>query len=159
MPGRRRRSSVRSSAWSASSAAPKPSSGRAPARRKTSIGRIGDRRHGFSRPAPSIHPDGRTARSRAFPPGPRPPAGRGAGANEPPLAFLRGEVSNDHPFVNQQVLYTIYLYSRIEVSAVNPLSSPDLNGFWARDVALPERLPTEIVALGDLRYGRVPLLR
>jgi hypothetical protein len=89
----------------------------------------------------------------------RPAAPRAPGPNEPPLAFLRGEVSNDHPFVNQQVLYTIYLYSRIEVSAVNPLSTPDLNGFWARDVALPERLPTEIVALGDVRYGRVPLLR
>src|SRR6185295_2626869 len=63
------------------------------------------------------------------------------------------------PFVNQQVLYTIYLYSRIEVSTVNPLSTPDLNGFWAREVPLPERLPTEIVSLGDVRYGRVPLLR
>ncbi len=89
----------------------------------------------------------------------RPAAPRAPGPNEPPLAFLRAEVSNTRPFVNEQVLYTIYLYSRIEVSTVNPLSTPDLNGFWARDVALPERLPTEIVSLGDVRYGRVPLLR
>jgi hypothetical protein len=89
----------------------------------------------------------------------RRPNPQAASPNEPPLAFIRAEVSNDHPFVNQQVLYTIYLYSRIEVSTVNPLSTPDLHGFWARDIALPQRLPTEIVALGDLRYGRVPLMR
>ncbi|MEP7009325.1 MAG: BatD family protein [Acidobacteriota bacterium] len=89
----------------------------------------------------------------------RPAAPRSPGPNEPPLAFVRAEVSNDHPFVNQQVLYTIYLYSRIEVSAVNPLSTPELRGFWAREIPLPERLPTEIVSLGDVRYGRVPLLR
>ncbi len=89
----------------------------------------------------------------------RPAAPRSPGPNEPPLAFVRAEVSNDHPFVNQQVLYTIYLYSRIEVSAVNPLSTPELRGFWAREIPLPERLPTEIVALGEVRYGRVPLLR
>lgn len=89
----------------------------------------------------------------------RPAAPRAPGPNEPPLAFLRAEVSNDHPFVNEQVLYTIYLYSRIEVSAVNPLTTPELRGFWSREVPLPERLPTQIVSLGGLRYGRVPLLR
>ncbi len=77
----------------------------------------------------------------------------------PPVAFIRAELSNEHPFVNEQVLYTIYLYSRIEVATINPLSVPELRGFWNRDVPLPERLPTEIVTLGNLRYGRVPLLR
>ena len=87
---------------------------------------------------------------------PSPPA---VGPDEPPPAFVRAEVSNDRPFVNQQVLYTIYLYSRIEVSSVNPRSNPELRGFWARDIPLPERLPTELVTLGNVRYGRVPLLR
>ncbi len=89
----------------------------------------------------------------------RPVAPPAAGPNEPPLAFIRAEVSNDRPFVNQQVLYTIYLYSRIEVSSVNPQSTPELRGFWARDIPLPQRLPTELVTLGSVRYGRVPLLR
>lgn len=89
----------------------------------------------------------------------RRPVAPPAGPNEPPLAFVRAEVSNDRPFVNQQVLYTIYLYSRIEVSSVNPQSSPELRGFWARDIPLPQRLPTELVNLGNVRYGRVPLLR
>lgn len=89
----------------------------------------------------------------------RPVAPPAAGPNEPPLAFIRAEVSNDQPFVNQQVLYTIYLYSRIEVSTVNPQSTPELRGFWARDIPLPQRLPTELVTLGNVRYGRVPLLR
>ncbi len=78
--------------------------------------------------------------------------------NEAPLAFLRSEVSTDRPFVNQQVVYTIYLYSRVELAGVNPVTTPELRGFWAREVPLPDRLPTEIVTLGDLRYGRVPLL-
>ncbi len=84
---------------------------------------------------------------------------RVADPNEPPAAFVRAEVSSEQPFVNQQLLYTIYLYSRLDVASVNPLSSPAFRGFWTRDVPLPERLPTEIVTLGDQRYGRVPLLR
>jgi hypothetical protein len=79
--------------------------------------------------------------------------------SDAPRVFLRAEVSPERPVVGQQALYTVYLYSRDDVSAVNPRSLPTFKGFWVHDIPQPQNLPTEMVDLGGARYGRVVLLR
>jgi hypothetical protein len=76
-----------------------------------------------------------------------------------PDVFLRAEVQPAHPVVGQQVLYTIYLYTRENISAVSTEGVPGFRGFWVRDVPLPQQLPTEMIELDGRRYGRVPLLK
>ncbi len=76
-----------------------------------------------------------------------------------PDVFLRAEVQPAHPVVGQQALYTIYLYTRENISAVSTEGVPGFRGFWVRDVPLPQQLPTEMIELDGRRYGRVPLLK
>jgi hypothetical protein len=76
-----------------------------------------------------------------------------------PDVFLRAEVQPPRPVVGQQVLYTIYLYTRENISAVSTEGIPGFRGFWVRDVPLPQQLPTEMIELDGRRYGRVPLLK
>ncbi|HEX3130136.1 MAG TPA: BatD family protein, partial [Thermoanaerobaculia bacterium] len=76
-----------------------------------------------------------------------------------PDAFLRAEVRPLRPVVGQQVLYTVYLYTLVDVSAVTPSALPDFKGFWVRDIPQPQKLPTDMVDLEGKRYGRVVLLQ
>jgi hypothetical protein len=79
--------------------------------------------------------------------------------SEGPQVFLRAEVTPERPVVGEQAVYTVSLYTRDDVSAVNPRSLPTFKGFWVRDIPQPQNLPTEMVDLGGTRYGRVVLLR
>lgn len=76
-----------------------------------------------------------------------------------PDAFLRAEVRPLRPVVGQQVLYTVYLYTLVDVSAVTPSSLPDFKGFWVRDIPQPQKLPTDMVEVEGKRYGRVVLVQ
>jgi hypothetical protein len=76
-----------------------------------------------------------------------------------PDVFLRAEVQPARPVVGQQVLYTIYLYTRENIAAITPSGIPTFRGFWVRDIPLPQQLPTDMVDIDGRRYGRVPLLK
>jgi hypothetical protein len=76
-----------------------------------------------------------------------------------PAAFLRAEVQPQRPLVGEQALYTIYLYTRQDVAAVNATAMPSFRGFWVRDLPQPQQLPAEIVTMGGERYGRVAMIR
>ncbi|HVR98302.1 MAG TPA: BatD family protein, partial [Thermoanaerobaculia bacterium] len=76
-----------------------------------------------------------------------------------PGVFLRAEVTPAHPYVGEQTLYTVYLYTRQDILAANAREVPTFRGFWVRDVPQPQNLPTEFVDLGGSRYGRVVLLQ
>jgi hypothetical protein len=76
-----------------------------------------------------------------------------------PDVFLRAEAQPSRPVVGQQVLYTIYLYTRENIAGIVPSGIPTFRGFWVRDIPLPQQLPTEMVDLDGRRYGRVPLLK
>ena len=76
-----------------------------------------------------------------------------------PAVFLRAMVEPERPFAGQQAVYTVYLYTRDDVSSIQPRELPTFRGFWVRDLPLPQRLPTEMVDVGGDRYGRVPLLQ
>jgi hypothetical protein len=76
-----------------------------------------------------------------------------------PDVFLRAEVRPSKPVVGQQVLYTVYLYTLSDVSAVSPTAIPDFQGFWVHDIPQPTKLPTDLVEVEGKRYGRVVLLQ
>lgn len=76
-----------------------------------------------------------------------------------PELFLRAEVTPREPFVGQQVLYTLYLFTQADVGAINPEQVPGFEGFWVEDVPQPEKLRPEMVEIQGKRYGRVILLR
>lgn len=76
-----------------------------------------------------------------------------------PAAFLRAEIEPPRPVAGQQVLYTLYLYTRQDVAAINTRSLPTFRGFWVRDLPQPEHPTPEMMSLGGARYARVPLAR
>jgi BatD DUF11 like domain len=77
-----------------------------------------------------------------------------------PKLFLRAVAEPQRPYVGQQVLYTVFLYTQAAISAVNPSDVPDFRGFWAIDIPQPERevRPDMVTEEGE-RYGRVALLQ
>lgn len=76
-----------------------------------------------------------------------------------PAAFLRAEVQPARPLLGEQAIYTIYLYTRQDVAALNSTAMPTFQGFWVRDVPQPEHLVPEMVTVGSERYARVPIIR
>jgi hypothetical protein len=76
-----------------------------------------------------------------------------------PAVFLRSEITPEHPYVGQQVLYTIHLYTRDDISAIMPRELPTFRGFWVRDIPLPSSATPDMVDVGGARYGRVVLLQ
>lgn len=78
---------------------------------------------------------------------------------EPPGVFLKAEVEPQRPVVGEQILYTVYLYTREDITSITPSGVPAFRGFWVRDIPLPQHLPTDMVELQGARYARVPLLK
>jgi hypothetical protein len=76
-----------------------------------------------------------------------------------PAVFLRAEVQPPHPYVGQQALYTVYLYTRDNISSMAAREMPTFRGFWVRDVPQPQHLPTDMVTVGTERFGRVVVLQ
>lgn len=76
-----------------------------------------------------------------------------------PAAFLRAELQPPRPLVGEQAVYTIYLYTRQDVAAINATAMPSFQGFWVRDLPQPAHLTPEMVSIGADRYGRVAMIR
>lgn len=76
-----------------------------------------------------------------------------------PAVFLRSEITPERPWVGQQVLYTIHLYTRDDISAILPRELPGFRGFWVRDIPLPASSTPDMVDMGGARYARVALLQ
>jgi hypothetical protein len=79
-------------------------------------------------------------------------------APEEPGVFLRAEVQPQQPVVGQQVLYTVYLFTREDIAAISPSGVPAFRGFWVQDIPIPQQPPMEMVEIDGRRYGRVPLI-
>ncbi|MEE8526675.1 MAG: BatD family protein [Thermoanaerobaculia bacterium] len=62
-----------------------------------------------------------------------------------PRVFLQAETSPRKPWVGEQVLYTLYLYTDVDVRSINPEELPDFKGFWSRTIPQPERIQPELV--------------
>ena len=76
-----------------------------------------------------------------------------------PKLFLRAELSTANPFVGQQTVYTLWLYTQSDIGAFQPTELPDFHGFWVREIPQPSELKPEWVEERGERFGRVPMLR
>ena len=76
-----------------------------------------------------------------------------------PEVVLRAEVSEPRPWQGQQVLYTLWLYTRNPITAISPQSLPDFRGFWVEEIPREENAPSEPAELEGERYWRTALLR
>ena len=72
--------------------------------------------------------------------------------------LLRASVDNDRPFVGQQVTYTLHLLARINVSGIDKLQLPRLDGFWTDEIEAPQQLASEPRVIDGVAY-RSYLLR
>ncbi|HZR07274.1 MAG TPA: BatD family protein [Myxococcales bacterium] len=73
--------------------------------------------------------------------------------------LLRAAVDDDHPFVGQQVTYSLFLLARTNVSSIEKLVSPRLDGFWSVDVEAPQQLVPEQRILDGVPYTSYLLRR
>ena len=66
--------------------------------------------------------------------------------------MLRATVDNDHPYVGQQITYALYLLARINVSGIDKLQLPRLDGFWTEEIEAPQQLVGEARILDGVPY-------
>jgi len=66
--------------------------------------------------------------------------------------LLRAAVDNERPFVGQQITYSLYLLARINVSGIDKLQLPRLDGFWTEEIEAPQQLVGEPRILDGVPY-------
>lgn len=76
-----------------------------------------------------------------------------------PQLFLEAVVDEPKPWLGQQLIYTLYLYTDVNVQSVSPTKLPDFKGFWTEVLPLPENNTPEILERDGRRMGRLPLLQ
>lgn len=106
-------------------------------------------------------PDAR-ATIRAAPPDTGPPAGRGRrGLRAPadPVVFLRAEATPAHPWTGQQVLYSLWIYTQVQVASMSLQEAPTFSGFWVEEVPVPDDADGEAVEVDGELFLRKLLLR
>jgi hypothetical protein len=72
--------------------------------------------------------------------------------------FLRAIVDKSEAFLGEQITLTLYLFSQADVSGVQTVSFPKLDGFWAEDIEAPTQLTPEIKSIRGVPY-RAYMLR
>ncbi|MDQ3263326.1 MAG: BatD family protein [Myxococcota bacterium] len=99
-------------------------------------------------------------------PGFPPPFGRGAPPDQPPVQiprgdsdlFLRSYVDQDEAYVGEQVTFSVYVFSRVDLSSVDTPNMPKLEGFWTEEFDTPSQLAGEQRVINGVPY-RSYLLR
>ncbi|HZH14936.1 MAG TPA: BatD family protein [Archangium sp.] len=72
--------------------------------------------------------------------------------------FLRATVDKKQVYVGEQVTLSLYIYSRVDLSSVDAVTMPKLEGFWSEDVESPTQLSGEQRIVNGIPY-RTYLLR
>lgn len=72
--------------------------------------------------------------------------------------FLRTSLDKSEAFIGEQVMLTIHLYSRVDLSTVDSVTMPKLDGFLSQDFKTPTNLMSEQRVIGGVPY-REYLLR
>jgi len=73
--------------------------------------------------------------------------------------FLRATVDRTEAWLGEQVTLGVYLFSQADVTGVQTLSFPRLDGFWAEDVETPTQLMPEVRTVGGVAYRAYMLRR
>jgi hypothetical protein len=72
--------------------------------------------------------------------------------------FLRASLDRDEIFVGEQTTLSLFIYSRVDLSSVDAVTMPKLEGFWSEDVESPTQLSGEQRIVNGVPY-RAYLLR
>lgn len=72
--------------------------------------------------------------------------------------FLRETLDRDEVYVGEQTTLSLYIYSRVDLSSVDSVTMPKLEGFWSEDVESPTQLTSEQRVINGIPY-RAYLLR
>jgi len=72
--------------------------------------------------------------------------------------FLRATLDKNQVYVGEQVTLSLFIYSRVDLSSVDSVSMPKLEGFWSEDVESPTQLTGETRVVNGVPY-RTYLLR
>ena len=72
--------------------------------------------------------------------------------------FLRATLDKKQVYVGEQVTLSLYIYSRVDLSSVDAVTMPKLEGFWSEDVESPTQLTGEQRVVNGVPY-RTYLLR
>lgn len=72
--------------------------------------------------------------------------------------FLKAVTDKSEAYLGEQVTLSLYLFSQVDVSGVQSVSFPKLDGFWAEDIEAPTQLAPEIKNVKGVPY-RAYLLR
>lgn len=72
--------------------------------------------------------------------------------------FIRASVDKTEPYAGEQVMLSIHLYSRVDLSTVDNVTMPKLDGFLSLDFRTPNQLVSEQRTIGGVPY-REYLLR
>lgn len=72
--------------------------------------------------------------------------------------FLKAYVDREEAYVGEQVTLSLYIFSRLDLSSVDNVTMPKLDGFWSEDLDSPTQLAAEQRTVGGVPY-RAYLLR
>jgi hypothetical protein len=72
--------------------------------------------------------------------------------------FLRASLDRNEVYMGEQVTLSLYIYSRVDLSSVDAVTMPKLEGFWSEDVESPTQLSGEQRVINGIPY-RAYLLR
>ncbi|MBF5044361.1 protein BatD [Aggregicoccus sp. 17bor-14] len=72
--------------------------------------------------------------------------------------FLRASLDKDEVYVGEQTTLSLYIFSRVDLSSVDAVTMPKLEGFWSEDVESPSQLSGEQRIVDGVPY-RAYLLR
>ena len=73
--------------------------------------------------------------------------------------LVRASIDNDHPYVGQQVTYSLFLLARVNVSSIDKLQLPRLDGFWSEELEGPQQLVPEPRTIDGVQYTAYLLRR
>ncbi|MEW5739566.1 MAG: BatD family protein [Myxococcota bacterium] len=68
--------------------------------------------------------------------------------------FLRSSLDKSEAYVGEQVMLSLYIYSRMDLMSVDTVTMPKLEGFWSQDFKSPSELRPEDAVLNGVRYRR-----
>jgi hypothetical protein len=73
--------------------------------------------------------------------------------------FLRASLDKDTAWLGEQVTLTLTIYSRVDLSSVDSVTMPKLEGFWSEDLDTPTQLQPETRVVGGVQYHAYLLRR
>lgn len=73
--------------------------------------------------------------------------------------FVTAIVDKNEAFLGEQVTLSLYLMSRVNISGVQNISFPKLDGFWSEDIESPTQLVPEPRTVNGVQYSAYLLRR